>query len=70
MTKEKELRRVTMYVDPNDPTKLGRIELDGVARLVDDEDLGDWVNKSKNYAEGENPPDAIINMIKTRLGIN
>lgn len=75
MAKEKEFRRVTMYADPNDATKLGRIELDGVARIVDDvtgepdEDLGEWVNKAKNYAEDEDPPNFIKNMIKTRLGI-
>ena len=69
MTIERELRRITMYVDADDATKLGRIELDGVARVVDDVDLGNWVNKAKNYEEGENPPNVFINMIKTRLGI-
>lgn len=75
MAKEKELRRLTMYVDPEDPTKFARVEIDGVARLVDDgtgdpdEDLGDWINKAKNFAEGENPGATIINMVKTRFGI-
>lgn len=74
-SKEKELRRITMFVDPNDATILSRVELDGVARIVDDvtseldADLGKWVNKSKDYDLGDNPPQAVINMIKTRLGI-
>lgn len=76
MAKEKELRRLTMYVDPVDPTIFGRIELDGVARLVDDTtnepdpDLGEWVNKAKNYAQGKPLPQSIINMVKRRLGIS
>ena len=76
MAKEKRLNRITMYIKPSDPEDetsvriIGRIEIDGEARLLDDEDLGDWVNKAKNFAEDENPPAVVINMIKARLGIN
>ena len=69
MAKEKQIRRITMYVDVTDSTVINRIEVDGVARMKDDDDLGEWVNKSKNFVDGENPPNAIVNMIKTRLGI-
>lgn len=82
MAIEKRVSRITMYAEPSDPDDensvrvLGRIEVDGEARLIDDttgvpdEDLGDWINKAKNFAEGENPGQAIINMVKTRFGIN
>ena len=82
MTKEKRLSRITMYAEPSDPEDensvrvLGRVEVDGEARLVDDttgepdENLGDWINKAKDFPKGENPGLAIINMVKTRFGIN
>jgi len=81
MSKEKRLSRITMYTEPSDPEDensvrvLGRVELDGEARMVDDvtgepdADLGDWINKAKNYAKDETPPQAVIDMVKTRFGI-
>ena len=59
-----------MYVDVEDVSKIERVELDYVSRMDDDEDFSEWVNRSKDYYGSDTPPNAVINMIKARLGIN